>query len=314
MILVTGSSGFVGREVCAVLDKRGISFRAAVRKTAEQGQIAVGDINANTDWREALTGCTTVIHLAARVHMMSDTVDNPLAAYREVNVDATLRLARQATEAGVRRFVFVSSVKVNGEATQGKPYTADDRPAPCDSYGQSKMEAEAALLALGRETGLEIVVVRPPLVYGPGVKANFLNLVKLVRMGLPLPFGRADGYRSMVALDNLVDLLITCAMHPDAPGSIFMVSDGHDVNVGDLVRMIGNAMGKKVYLLPIPPNLLRRVASLLGKSSVTDRLFGSLQVDMRLTEERLQWHPIVSPQFAINKTVNHFLNREGTNT
>lgn len=311
MILVTGSNGFVGREVCAVLGRRGLPFKAVVRRAAGPGQIAVGDLNAQTDWRQALAGCTTVIHLAARVHMMSDTVDDPLAAYREVNLDATLRLARQAVDAGVRRFVFVSSVKVNGEATQGKPYTAEDRPAPCDPYGQSKMEAEAALLALGSETGLEVVIVRPPLVYGPGVKANFLNLVKLVRMGLPLPFGRADGYRSMVALDNLVDLLLTCATHANAPGSIFMVSDGQDVNIGDLVRMIGNAMGKKVLLLPVPPNLLRRVAGLLGKSSVTDRLFGSLQVDMRATEERLQWKPVVPPQLAIDKTVSYFLNCEG---
>jgi UDP-glucose 4-epimerase len=311
MILVTGSNGFVGREVCAVLGRRGLPYKAVVRRAAAPGQIAVGDLNAHTDWRQALAGCTTVIHLAARVHMMSDTVDDPLAAYREVNLDATLRLARQAVDAGVRRFVFVSSVKVNGEATQGKPYTAEDRPAPCDPYGQSKMEAEAALLALGSETGLEVVIVRPPLVYGPGVKANFLNLMKLVRMGLPLPFGRADGYRSMVALDNLVDLLLTCATHANAPGSIFLVSDGQDVNIGDLVRMIGNAMGKKVFLLPVPPSLLRRVAGLLGKSSVTDRLFGSLQVDMRATEERLQWKPVVPPQLAIDKTVSHFLNCEG---
>jgi nucleoside-diphosphate-sugar epimerase len=311
MILITGSNGFVGRELCAVLDRRGMPFRAVVRKAEQQGQVAVGDINGATDWRQALAGCATVIHLAARVHVMSDNVEDPLAAYREVNVDATLRLARQSADAGVERFVFVSSVKVNGEATQDTPYTAADCPAPCDPYGQSKMEAETALLALGRETGLEVVIVRPPLVYGPGVKANFLNLVKMVRMGLPLPFGRADGYRSMVALDNLVDLLITCATHPKASGSIFMVSDGQDMNVGDLVRMIGNAMGKKVFLLPIPPFLLRCVAGLLGKSAVTDRLFGSLQVDMRATEERLQWKPVVSPQLAINKTVNHFLNREG---
>jgi UDP-glucose 4-epimerase len=291
-----------------------MAFRAAVRKGGQQGQVAVGDLNGATDWRQALIGCTTVIHLAARVHVMSDTVEDPLAAYREVNVDATLQLARQAANAGVTRFVFVSSVKVNGEGTKGTPYTADDRPAPCDPYGQSKMEAEAALLALGRETGLEVAIVRPPLVYGPGVKANFLNLVKLVRMGLPLPFGRATGRRSMVALDNLVDLLITCATHPNAQGSIFMVSDGQDVNVGDLVRMIGNAMGRKVFLLPIPPSLLRFTAGLLGRSAVTDRLFGSLQVDIRATEERLQWKPVMSPQLAINKTVTHFLNREGSST
>lgn len=307
MILVTGSNGFVGRELCGVLAARNIPFRAAVRKAPGPGQVAVGDLNRSTDWRDALEGCSTVIHLAARVHVMSDTAEDPLTAYREVNVEASLRLARQAVEAGVRRFVFVSSVKVNGESTVGKPFAASDHPAPCDRYGQSKMEAEAALLSMGRETGLEVVIVRPPLVYGPGVKANFLSLVKLVRMGMPLPFGRADGYRSMVALDNLVDLLIRCATHPNAPGEIFMVSDGQDVNVGDLVRMIGNAMNKKVHLLPVPPGLLRHAAGMLGKTAVTDRLFGSLQVDMRPTMERLQWKPVMSPQQAIDKTVHHFL-------
>jgi UDP-glucose 4-epimerase len=311
MILVTGSNGFVGRELCLTLDSRGIPFKAAVRTAAEQGQVAVGNLNGSTDWREALTGCSAVVHLAARVHVMSDTDEDPLRAYREVNVDGTLNLARQAVDAGVKRFVFVSSVKVNGEATDGKPFSAADRPAPCDPYGQSKMEAEAALLELGRETGLEVVIVRPPLVYGPGVKANFLNLVKLVRIGLPLPFGLANGYRSMVALENLVDLLITCTTHPNAPGSVFMVSDGQDMNVGDLVRMIGEAMGKKIFLLPVPPGLLRTAARLAGKSAVADRLFGSLQVDIGATQERLQWKPVVSPKLAIGKTVSHFLHSQG---
>jgi UDP-glucose 4-epimerase len=307
MILVTGSNGFVGRELCQILAQRGIPFRAAVRAATKQGQVAVGNLDGSTDWREALTDCSAVIHLAARVHVMSDTVEDPLRAYREVNLDGTLRLARQAAEAGVKRFVFVSSIKVNGEATDSKPFSAADRPAPCDPYGQSKMEAETALLALGRETGLEVVIVRPPLVYGPGVKANFLNLVKLVRLGLPMPFGLANGYRSMVAVENLVDLLITCTTHPNAPGAVFMVSDGQDMHVGDLVRMIGKAMGKNVFLLPIPPVVLRAAAGLAGKSAVADRLFGSLQVDIGSTCERLQWKPIVSPQLAIGRTVEQFL-------
>lgn len=311
MILVTGSNGFVGRELCLTLGRRGIPYRAAVRAGAGPGQVAVGNLNGSTEWHDALAGCTTVIHLAARVHVMSDTTDDPLRAYREVNLDGTLRLARQAVEAGVKRFVFVSSVKVNGEATDGKPFSAADRPAPCDPYGVSKMEAEAALLELGRETGLEVVIVRPPLVYGPGVKANFLNLVKLVRLGLPLPFGMANGYRSMVAVENLVDLLITCATHPNAPGAVFMVSDGQDMHVGDLVRLIAKAMDKKIFLLPVPPLLLRSLAGLAGKSAVADRLFGSLQVEMKATQERLQWAPVVSPQTAIGRTVEHFLGNQG---
>ncbi|MCS0589422.1 UDP-glucose 4-epimerase family protein [Massilia norwichensis] len=314
MILVTGSNGFVGRELCQALAQRGIRFRAAVRTAAKQDQVAVGNLDGSTDWRAALAGCSAVIHLAARVHVMSDTVEDPLRAYREVNLEGTLRLARQAVEAGVKRFVFVSSVKVNGEATASTPFSAADRPAPCDPYGQSKMEAETALLELGRETGLEVVIVRPPLVYGPGVKANFLNLVKLVRLGLPLPFGMANGYRSMVAVENLVDLLITCTVHPNAPGAVFMVSDGQDMHVGDLVRMIAKAMGKNVFLLPVPPVVLRSAARLAGKSAVADRLFGSLQVDIGATLERLQWKPVVSPQFAIGRTVDHFLGNQESKT
>jgi UDP-glucose 4-epimerase len=238
---------------------------------------------------------------------MSDTEQEPLRAYREVNVAAALNLARQAMQAGAKRFVFVSSVKVNGEATSSKPFSAFDQPAPCDPYGQSKMEAEAALQELGRETGLEVAIVRPPLVYGPGVKANFLNLIKLVRLGLPLPFGCATGRRSMVAVDNLVDLLIHCIRHPNAPGGTFMVSDGVDLSVGELVRLIAQAMEKKVLLLPVPTPLMHFTARLLGASALTDRLLGSLQVDITNTRERLDWAPVVQPQEAIRKTVSAFM-------
>jgi nucleoside-diphosphate-sugar epimerase len=310
-VLVTGANGFVGSALCKTLQVRGIPARGAVRRDAGAGQFAVGNLDGNTDWRAALAGCDVVVHLAARVHVMDDNAGDPLAAYRVVNLDATVNLARQAHAQGVRRFVFVSSVKVNGEATHGQPYRADATPAPCDPYGVSKMEAEAALLAFGRESGLEIVIVRPPLVYGPGVKANFLNLIKLVQLGLPLPFGLAKGLRSMVALDNLVDLLILCTTHPQAPGGIFLVSDGRDLTVRELVESIASAMGKKVLMLPVPPALMRGGARLVGKSGVADRLLGSLQVDIVNTRERLQWTPLVTAQAAIDATVAHYMVAKG---
>lgn len=306
MMLVTGSNGFVGNALCNTLRSNGVIVRATVRKGGNSGDFNVGDLNGTTDWCEALVGCDVVFHLAARVHVMTDKDDDPLRAYRDVNLDGTLNLARQAVKAGVRRFVFVSSVKVNGEATTTKPFTASDVPMPCDPYGQSKMEAELALQQLGRDTGLEIVIVRPPLVYGPGVKANFLNLIKLVEKGVPLPFGRIRNFRSMVALDNLVDLLIVCARHPNAPGNIFMVSDGADMGIKELVTRIASAMNKRLLLVPVPVGLMICTAKLLGKQGVVDRLLGSLQVDIADTQATLGWHPVVTPQTAINKTVEQF--------
>lgn len=314
LVVVTGANGFVGTALCAALRARGVPVRGVVRSNAGAGQVAVGNLDGATDWRAALAGCSAVVHLAARVHVMSDTDTDPLRAYREVNVDATLHLAHQAHAAGVRRFVFVSSVKVNGEGTTAQPYRASDVPAPADPYGVSKMEAEAALQAYGRESGLEIAIVRPPLVYGPGVKANFLNLVKLVERGFPLPFGRAAGLRSMVAVDNLVDLLILCTTHAQAPGGIFMVSDGRDLTVRQLVESIAAAMGKTIWMLPVPTSLMRAGARLLGKPGVAERLLGSLQVDIDATRTRLGWEPPVSGQAGIARTVDHFLaSRESKN-
>lgn len=307
MILVTGSTGFVGSALCDTLRARGSGVRAAVRHGAGDGQVNVGNLDGHTDWRAALAGCSTVIHLAARVHVMQDTEQDPMRAYREVNVDATVNLARQARAAGVQRFVFVSSVKVNGEATGAQPYRASDPPHPVDPYGVSKLEAEQALQQCARESGLDVVIVRPPLVYGPGVKANFRNLMKLVHLGVPLPFGRVGNYRSMVALDNLVDLLIVCSSHPHAPGEIFMVSDGHDLNIAELVTLIASAMRKKLWLLPIPPAFLTRAAALLGKAAIADRLLGTLQVDIENTKAKLEWAPVVAPQAAIDKTVAYYL-------
>ena len=305
-VLVTGANGFVGRALVQELQVRGIAATGAVRGIAGPGQCSVGDIGAHTDWRRALSGCDTVFHLAARVHVMADQDADPLAAYREVNVTATLVLAHQAAAAGVRRFVFVSSVKVNGEATTAVPFRASDAPAPCDPYGVSKMEAERALLALAAGGQMEMVIVRPPLVYGPGVKANFLNLMKLVRLGLPLPFGSVRNRRSMVALDNLVDLLIVCGTHRAAAGQVFMVSDGEDLSMPDLVRLLGSAFGRRPLLLPVPASWLAGAARLAGKSAVAERVLGSLQVDIAATRATLGWSPPVTPAHAAFECVRHF--------
>ena len=306
-IVVTGARGFVGRPLCKALRERGDEVVAAVRDRPVAEEIAVGAIHATTDWSPVLEGVDAVIHLAARVHVMADTETDPLRAYREVNCHGSLNLARQAASAGVKRMVFVSSVKVNGESTSGSAFTAFDDVAPTDPYGLSKFEAESALHELGDRTGMEIVVVRPPLVYGPGVKANFLSLIKAVEKRLPMPLGMARGRRSMVALDNLIDLLILCTRHPSAPGGTFMVSDGADLTVKELVTHIGNAMGKPALLLPVPTGLLRAASALVGKKAVADRLLGSLQVDIENTRQRLEWSPIISPPLAIAQTVAHYL-------
>lgn len=241
---------------------------------------------------------------------MNDKTDDPLAAFRSVNVDATLNLARQAASAGVKRFVFVSSVKVNGEETFERPFTAFDAAAPQDPYGQSKWEAELGLRALARETGLELVIVRPPLVYGPGVRANFLNLMRLVKSGLPLPLGAVHNRRSMVALENLVDLLILCSEHPQAPGQVFLVSDDCDLSLTELLRLLGGAMQRRQYLLPLPAGGLAAAARLLGKAAVARRLLGSLQVDIAHTKQTLSWQPPVTPSEALGKTASHFLSQQ----
>ncbi len=308
-ILVTGANGFVGSALCAQLGKRSIDYTVSVRCRRHEGEHQTGDIGADTDWSEALTGCDSVIHLAARVHVMNDHAADPLAAFRAVNVVATENLARQAARRGVRRFVFASSIKVNGEETRDMPFRASDVPAPHDAYGRSKLEAERVLHEVAKETGLEVVVVRPPLVYGPEVGANFRRLMQLVKAGVPLPLGSIHNRRSLVALDNLVDLLIACTHHPDAAARTFLVSDGHDVATPELIRMLATAMDKRAWLLPVPSPLLVAGAKMLGKSAAADRLLGSLQVDIEQTRTLLGWKPLVSMETAIDATVAHFLSR-----
>ena len=314
IVLVTGATGFVGKALLKrLLDDAQFRVRAAVRN--EQSALAdgvervvVGELTPDTDWSIALKDVDAIIHLAARVHMMRETTADPLAEYRRVNGEGSLNLGRQAAQAGVRRLVFVSSIKVKGEATTaGSPYRADDLPEPVDAYGISKREAEAGLLQLAASSKLEIAIIRPPLVYGPGVAANFLKLMQLVKLGLPLPFNNIQNRRSLVALDNLVDLLILSARHPAAANRVFMVSDGHDLSTSDLIRLIAKSMDRHLIMLPVPSKFLMWCSRMVGKPGIANRLVGSLEVDISVTKEILGWKPMVSPEVAVERTVRHFL-------
>jgi nucleoside-diphosphate-sugar epimerase len=249
-------------------------------------------MDALTNWSATLAGVEVVIHTAARAHIMRDEAADPLAEYRKVNVEGTLSLARQAANAGVRRFIFISSIKVNGEATaDARAFSASDEPAPEDAYGVSKLEAEQGLMRLAAETGMAIVIIRPPLVYGPGVKGNFASMIKLVEKGLPLPLGAIHNKRSLVGIDNLVDLIIRCIDHPAAANQVFLVGDGEDLSTTELLHDVGKAMGKSVRLIPVPAEILQFGATLLGKKAMAQRLLGSLQVDISKTRKILDWKP-----------------------
>ncbi|MFJ4251374.1 Nucleoside-diphosphate-sugar epimerase [Pseudomonas helmanticensis] len=310
-VLVTGATGFVGEAVVfrMLLDKAYAPVAAVRGESRLSGlcDVVPFDLSASIEL-PALMQIDTVVHCAARVHVMSDTAADPLAKFREINVQGTTRLARKAAEAGVRRFVFISSIKVNGEATlPGMPFKADDQPAPVDPYGVSKGEAEECLREIGRETGMEIVIIRPPLVYGPGVKANFLSMMSWLRKGLPLPLGALRNQRSLVALGNLVDLIVTCIAHPAAANQTFLVSDGEDLSTTRLLRRMAAALDKRAFLLPLPKMLLRAAAQLVGKGDMAQRLCGSLQVDIDKTRLLLQWSPPVSVDKALKVTAMHYL-------
>ncbi|MDO1584784.1 NAD-dependent epimerase/dehydratase family protein [Rhizobium oryzicola] len=303
MILVTGATGFVGRHLCALLRERGLAYRA-ISRHPRQGHLAIGEMSAGTDWSAALQGVTCIIHLAARVHVMQETENDPLSAFRAMNIETTLSLARQAVSSGVKRFVFVSSVKVNGERTEaGQAFHADDLPAPEDPYGVSKAEAEAALLALSKQTGMEVVIVRPPLVHGPGVGANFAALMRWAARGIPSPFGACNNSRSLVYVGNLCDLLCAVVDHPRAAGEVFLVSDGYDPSTRELFQHLSRLRDARGIQLPIPPALLRAVASVLGKSSYAERLLGNLQVDIGKTRDLLGWSPPIAFPEGLRRTV-----------
>lgn len=310
-VLITGANGFIGRALCAKAHADGLFIKGVVRSVQTLSDdiesVAIGEIDGNTDWRNALQNINVVVHLAARVHVMDDRASDPLQAFRKINVDGTLNLAKQASQAGIQRFVFISSIKVNGESTEsGQAFHADDMPMPADAYGISKREAEDALRQLASETGMEVVIIRPPLVYGAGVKANFYSMMRWLDRGIPLPLGAIYNQRSLVALDNLVDLIITCIQHPAAANQIFLVSDGEDLSTSELLRRMATALGKPARLLPFPVRLLHKTASLLGKQAVVQRLCGSLQLDITKTQKVLNWIPPVSVTEALQKTAQYY--------
>lgn len=312
-VLVTGANGFVGKAVCAHLPSQGYRVLAAMRRHMRvellQGVecLSMDEVDAETSWVDALKGVDSIVHLAARVHLMRETAADPLTEFRRTNVLLTMNLARQAAAAGVRRFVFVSSIKVNGEMTPvGQPFSADDHPQPIDPYGISKREAELGLLELAATTGMEVVIVRPVLVYGVGVKANFHSMMQWLLKGLPLPLGALPNRRSFVALDNLVDLLATCLHHPDAANQVFLASDGEDLSISELLRRTGVALGKSVCLVPVPVMVLRAGARMAGREAVVQRLCDSLQVDISKTRQVLDWTPPVRVDDALRETARHF--------
>ncbi len=309
MLLLTGANGFVGQAVMSAANKHGLKIRPVYRTMHSvngHGDAAlVPEIDGSTDWSAALNGIDILIHTAARAHVMKKESLEQLLEYRRVNVEGTLNLARQAAAAGIRRFIFISSIKVNGEATtSGRPFTADDIPCPQDAYGQSKAEAEVQLKELADLTGMEVTIIRPPLIYGPGVKGNLASLISWVRRELPLPLGDlTHNLRSLVGLDNLVDLILTCSYHPKAANQTFLISDGEDLSTTELIRRIAKALGQQAHLLSVSPWLISLMAGLLGKKVISERLLGSLQVDMHKTCQLLDWKPSVSVDEGLCMTV-----------
>lgn len=299
-VLVSGATGFIGAAVAnELLTSPEIQVWGGIRKSGKKLPVGITPFHTEDlgapSCCEFPAGISALVHCAARVHVMNDLSAGTLAEFRKVNVEGTLNLARQAAEAGVKRFVFISSIKVNGEGTEfGKPYTADDAPAPVDPYGISKLEAEQGLLGLASETGMEITIIRPVLVYGPGVKGNFASMINLVEKGIPLPLGAIHNQRSLVGIDNLVDLIIRCIDHPAAANQVFLAADGEDLSTTELLRIVAKAIERPSRLIPVPAPVLQFGATLLGRKAMAQRLLGSLQVDILKTRELLDWTPPVS--------------------
>ena len=294
-ILVTGASGFVGSHLVSYLLSQGHQVRVCSRRDwpdAPAPNYVIGNINGNTDWQNALQDIDVVIHCAARVHIMNDTAADPLQAFREVNRDASVRLAQQAAQAGVKQLIYLSSVKVNGEMTElGTPFTENDIPAPSDPYGISKLEAEQALLAIGEQCSMKITVIRPPLIYGAGVGANFLSLLRWVKKGIPLPLGAIHNRRSFVFVKNLVSFIAHCMLNPAAYQQRYLISDGHDLSTTELLKAAAEAQQVPARLVPIPASWISGVATLIGRKSISDRLCMSLQVDINKAKNQLHWQP-----------------------
>jgi nucleoside-diphosphate-sugar epimerase len=305
-VAVTGADGFVGRALCSHLEAQGMSVRRLQRGGGGNGgALAVGDIGPDTDWSAALEGIRSVVHLAARVHVMRDASADPLAEYRRVNVEGTRTLARAAVAAGVARLVLMSSIKVNGESA-GRPFTEADAPAPQDPYGVSKWEAEQALTQAARGSATQWVILRPPLVYGPGVGANFLRLMRAVAKGLPLPLAAIDNRRSLLYLGNLVDAIRVCLSQPDARDQLFLLSDGKDLSSAELARRLAASLQVRARLLPVPAAWLNVAGRLTGRSAAVERLIGSLQVDSSRIRSALGWSPPFSLEQGLAETARWY--------
>jgi len=320
-ILITGASGFIGRSLCKTLSTSGRFFRGAVRSIesisidTRSNYVSIDDISTKINWKNALANIDCIIHCAGRVHVMNETKKNELEIYRSINVQGTKLLAQEAAKAGVKRLIFLSSIKVMGKSTDNNHtnmdfkkknnffFTYNDVPNPGDSYSKSKLEAEKILWEISSNTGLEIVVIRIPLVYGYGVKGNLMRLIKLINFGIPLPFSRINNKRSLIGIDNLVDLLIRCCDHPNAKGKTFLVSDGKDLSTPDLINYLALFMGQKVRLFPFPLFLLKFLGFFFGKKKEIDRLVGSLRIDNSYTKEILNWDPPISVEEGIRRMV-----------
>jgi nucleoside-diphosphate-sugar epimerase len=318
--LITGATGFIGQATCEQLLARGWAVKGTVRSSSQNvDRLATGVIPCSvdsmgpgTDWRMALSGIDVIVHLAARVHIMKEIAEDSLMEFRQVNTHATERLGRMAAQTGVRRLVFLSTIKVNGESTGNQAFTEADTPNPQDAYALSKWEAEQALKRVAAETGLDVVILRSPLAYGPGVKGNFLRLLQAVQRGIPLPLASIRNRRSLVFLGNLVEAIITCMTHPQAKGKTYLLSDDEHISTAELISHIAHALRKPARLWPFPVELLRLAAKLAGKSAEADRLLSSLQVDSSKIRSELGWKPSSSLDQGMAETARWFLQTRTT--
>lgn len=314
-IIITGATGFIGSAVVERLHQQGHTIRALVRMIGDTlpltiKQDLVGNLMPNTDYKPFLCDADILIHLAARAHIVKDQVVDPIIPFRETNTYATLNLAMQAANAGISRFVFISSIGVNGNITYDKPFTVSDTPNPAEPYAISKYEAEIGLRKIAAETGMEVVVIRPPLVYGAGAPGNFRKLIKTIGGGIPLPLGKINNQRSYVALPNLIDLIAICISHPAAANQTFLVSDGEDLSTTELLQRLARALGKPARLLSVPQSWVEAGLNLLGKRAITQRLCGNLQIDISKTRDQLGWTPPVSVNEALKQTALAWLKKQ----